>query len=132
MSQQGGHVLGPTEYILAASAARTTNPTLTPAAFDNDPGAGGVQVIVNITSAGTGSINVFVEGFDPASNAYFTILDSGALTTNQTKLLTVYPHVTDAANSKAGQPLTKRWRVRVNHNNANSMTYSVGAVLLPA
>jgi len=125
-----GHV-GPSEYILAASAARTANPTLAPAAFDNDPGQCGVVVVVNITSAGTGSINCFVEGYDPASAAYFTILDSGALTTNQTKVLTVYPHVTDAANSKAGQALTKRWRVRINHNNANSITYSVGAVLLP-
>lgn len=123
-------MVGSTEYQLLASASRTANPTLAPASWDNQPEAEGILVVANITNAGTGSITVAIEGWDPGAGAWFTLLASAALTTNQTKTLLVYPSTSDSANARAAMALPKRYRVTVTHNNANAITYSVGAILL--
>lgn len=93
----------------------------------------GVQIGVNITSiTGTSpSLTVVVEGFNEASNSYYTLLQSAALTTADFTLLTVYPGVTAAANVSASQALPNTWRVRyVIAGTTPSVSATVGANLI--
>jgi len=116
-----------TNQTILASAARTT--TQTGADQTNDYRRG-IRLVVDITAAGTGSITASIEAKDPTSGKYVTILASAALVTNQTKTLLVFPGAIAVANSVANDVLTPIWRVVITHNNANSITYSVGAQLL--
>jgi len=115
------------QLVIAASAARTAAPTI-PAQWNM--GGRGVHVIVDVTSAGTGSITVTVQGYDRATNAWYDILASAALTTNATTKLTVFPGATAVANTAANDCIPHKWRVNIAHNNGNSITYSVGANIL--
>ena len=85
---------------------------------------------MDVTSAGTGSITVSIQEKDPTSGKYTSLLDSIALTTNATTILTVYPGLTAVANVTATQVLPRDWRIVVTANNANSITYSVGYALI--
>ena len=118
------------DQILAASAPRTASPTLTPASFV-DRSVAGIIVVVVVTSAGTGSITATIEGFDSASGTWYTILASAAITTNSTNVIAAYPGANVVANSRADLPMPRTFRVTITHNNANTITYSVGAALLP-
>lgn len=121
----------PIDFTLLASGARTADPTLTPASFDATIPGAGVVVTVDVTSAGTGSITCHIEAYDQASNKWYAVLSGAAIVTAVTNTYMVYPGISDVANSRSGLRLPKRWRVRIVHNNANSITYSVGASVLP-
>jgi hypothetical protein len=121
----------PLDLTLLASLSRTVDPVLAPADITGLDGAAGVAVTVDVTTAGTGSITCFIEGFDVASGKWWTVLAGAAVTTVVTNTYIVYPGITDAANSRSGLHLPRRWRVRILHNNANAITYSVGASVLP-
>jgi hypothetical protein len=109
---------------LLASAARTA--TLQSADQTNFNGSC-VHVVLNVTSAGTGSITLTVQGKDSVSSAYYTLIAGAAVTTNSTNVYKVCPGITVAANVSAADILPRTWRIDVTHNNANSITYSVGA-----
>jgi hypothetical protein len=87
----------------------------------------GAYIVIDVTNAGTGSITVALEGKDALSGKYFTILTSAAIVANSTTALMVYPGATPAANSVAASFLPRSWRINVTHNNANAITYSIGA-----
>jgi hypothetical protein len=87
----------------------------------------GAYVIVDVTNAGTGSITVAIEGKDSVSGKYFPILASAALVANGTTTLMIYPGAAPATNLVGASFLPRSWRVNVTHNNANPITYSVGA-----
>lgn len=111
-----------------ASAARTaTNNSGSLSNF----AARGVQVIVDVTAATSTPSTVFtIEGFDVVSSKWYVLLTSAAIVGVSTTLLTVYPGVTVAANVAVSQVIPRTWRVVATHGNANSQTYSVGAVIL--
>lgn len=120
---------------LYPSAARTATPTDSNGVGTDDHSSSfynTIIVIVDITNVGTGSINVVIEGKDIVSGKYWTILDSGALIANQTKIMEVNANLTAVANSIAKDILPSIWRVRSTHNNVNTITYSVGAHVLAA
>jgi hypothetical protein len=105
------------------SAARTTTQT---SDIINVDGCSGINLFINITNAGTGSITATIEGKDVTSGTFYTILSSGNLATNQFKRLTVFPGAPVSANASANDLLPKEIRVVITHNNANTITYSVG------
>jgi len=113
--------------VFLASAARTTTQTMADQVNENKSG---IRVVVDITSAGTGSITAAIEAKDPASGKYVTVLASAALVSNQTKTLLVYPGAAAVANGSVNDRLPYKWRIVITANNANSMTYSVGYQLL--
>jgi hypothetical protein len=116
------------EATLLASAARTT--TQTGADITNYQGNSGLIVVLDVTSAGTGSITLSIEGKDSASGKYYTILSGSAVTTNSTNRYRVGPTLAAAANSVAQDYLPRVFRIVVTANNANSITYSVGYCLV--
>lgn len=113
---------------LLASAARTaSNDTADQVNYDWK----GVQITIDATAiAATPSVVFTLQGKDPLSGKYYTILASAAVTAVSTTILRVYPGLTAAANTVANDVLPSTWRVSIAHGDADSITYSVGAQLL--
>lgn len=118
----------PLNSTVFASAAQTTTQTQ---ADQTNIGARGIIVVLDMTAVGTGSVTLEIDGKDPASGKYYSMLTGAAVVTNVTNVYRVYPGLTTAANATASDVLPKTWRVKVVANNANPATYSVGAILIP-
>lgn len=114
------------QIVILASAARTTTQT---SADQLAEARHGLHLVVDVTSAGTGSITPKIQGRD-ANGIYYDILVGSAITTTGTTVLKVGRGFTPSANAVATDGLPANWRVVVTANNANSMTYSVGANLI--
>lgn len=89
----------------------------------------GVQVVLNVTAipATPAGITPKVQSKDPASGTWSDLLSGGSITATGTTVLTVYPGIGVTANESASTVLPKIWRVEVEHADAESYTYSVGA-----
>jgi hypothetical protein len=110
----------------AARTAATASPDIR-----NDSGTG-LIVVIDATAKGTApSVTFTIEGKDPTSGKYYTILASAAVSTVSTTVLRVHPQLTAAANTVAKDMLPAVWRVNVTVGNADSLTYSVGASMVP-
>jgi hypothetical protein len=97
--------------------------------------ARGVVIMLNVTSAGTGSIQANVQGKDPVSGGYYLLAANPTAVTSAA--LFVYEFYPGASSAAAGGVtvrtacvLPRTFRVIVTHGNANSITYSVGYSLL--
>lgn len=112
---------------LLPSAARTVT---TSSADQQNQFGRYVHVTVDMTAVGTGSITMTIEGRDPASGKYYTILASAAIVTNVTNVYKVGPSLTAAANAVANDVIPTIWRITVTANNANPATYSVGYAIV--
>lgn len=108
---------------ILTSAARTTTQTSSDQTAWN---LRGILVFLNVTSAGTGSITLEIQGKDPVSLTYYPILTGAAVTTNGLNVYRVHPELTAVANQVAKDIIPRNYRIVVTHNNANSITYSVG------
>lgn len=116
------------EATLLASAARTA--TVDSADQDN-PEARGLHVIIDVTAiSATPSIVAKIQGKDPASGKYHDILVGTAITATGTTVLKIYPGLPVVAGGVASDVLPKTWRLRMEHADADSITYSVGAGLV--
>lgn len=118
---------GNVNLTLLASAARTAT---TNSGDQVNYNGRGLHVIVDVTVAGTGSITITIQGKDPVSGQYYTILAGAAITTISTNIYKVYPGLPATANVSANDILPRTWRVLVTANNANTITYSVGASMI--
>lgn len=76
--------------------------------------ASGLTLIIDITAiTGTGpTLTVTIEGKDPVSGKYYTLLASAALAAVATTVLRVFPGSTVTANVAANAMLPKTWRVK--------------------
>jgi hypothetical protein len=115
------------DLVLLASAART-------ATVNTDDQTNhdfrGLHVIIDVTAiAATPSVVPKIQGKDIASGKYYDLLEGAAITGTGTTVLRVYPGIAAAANTKADDVLPRIWRVRFEHADADSITYSVGATL---
>lgn len=117
------------QVVVLASAARTATPTK---ALQSNPGARGVQIVINVTAVGvTPSVVFTVQGYSALGAEYFTVLASAAVTATGTTVLRVYPGLVAAANLTANDVLPAVWAVDAVHGNGTTITYSVAATLLP-
>lgn len=89
-------------------------------------GRPGIHVTLDVTIAGTGSVTLTIQGYDPTSGKYYTLLAGAAVTTISTNVYKVFPGAPVAANVSANDCLPHDFRILVTHNNANAITYSVG------
>jgi len=111
-----------------ASAARTA--TVSSADITN-LGGRGIHVVLDVTvDPASASIVLTIEGKDPASDNYYTILTSAAVTSVSTNIYRVHPDLTPAANLIVNDFIPKTFRITVTHADADSMTYSVGYSLV--
>lgn len=122
-------MLQPQQATVLASAERTetvASDTVT------NPGYRGLHLIIDATaSADTPSVVFTIQGHSPLGNDYYTILASAAITGAGTTVLRVYPGLTAANNTVANDVLPHLWRVNAVHADADSITYSVAAIMLP-
>lgn len=112
------------------SAARTTDQSVD---LTNLTGAG-VTVMVNISvnAGAAGSITCNIRRKDPVSGLYHLILASAVLTTVALQVpLRVYPGIAIVANQTASDVVPHDWNIQVVANNANPVTYSVSASIIP-
>ncbi len=117
-----------TEETLLASAARTASADS--ADFTNF-NAKGAHFIIDVSAiAATPSIVVTIQGKDPVSNEYYDILIGMAITAVGTTVLKVYPGIGQIVNGAASDILPRIFRVSVANADADSITYSIGAVLV--
>mgnify|MGYP000488087987 CR=1 FL=1 len=86
----------------------------------------GLYVVLDMTTVGTGSVTLTIQGKDIASGKYYTILAGAAVTTNSTNIYKVYPGMTAAANAASNDILPSTFRILVTANNGNAAVYSVG------
>ena len=123
----------PVDIVLLPSAARTA--TTFSADIDNRTNSNpGVLLTLNITSAGTGNIQLSLQGKDPISGSYYNIAYMTAQTATGLSTLIVYPSQSTTGNSyttNASGVLPLKWRARVVSSDGSSWTYSVGGTLLP-
>jgi len=113
--------------IALASLARTaTNST---SDFTN-VGHQSLIVVFDVTAVSTSDVKLKIEGKDPASGKYYTILESASVTTISINVYRVSPHLTAAANTIAKDIMPTTFRFTMTHANANSTTYSVGYMLV--
>jgi len=114
------------EISLLASAARTATVSSSDVACENGRG---VLIRVNVSaSAATPSVVFTVES--KVGGAYRTVLTSAAVTGAGTTWLRVYPGVTAVAAEAVSDVIGHTFRVTATHADADSITYSVQAVVL--
>lgn len=110
-----------------ASKARTA--THSSPDFRNDNATGLIVFIDATNIVNTPSVTFSIEGKDPASGKYYTLLTSQAVASATTKVLRLHPSLT-AANDVAKESLPAVWRITATHSDTDSITYSVGASMI--
>lgn len=119
-----GNIGGNQDIALITASAVTTSQQ---SADQTNVNGRGVKVVLDMTTVGTGSVTLTIQGKDVASGKYYTLLAGAAVTTNSTNVYTVFPGATASANAAANDLLPHTWRVLVTANNVNATTYTVGA-----
>lgn len=112
-----------------ASAARTATSA---SAVLSSQGCRGMHLVIDATAVtATPSVVFTIQGYSGLGDDYYTILASAAITATGTTVLRVYPGLTAAANTVANDVIPPLWRVNAVHADADSITYSVAALLVP-
>lgn len=116
------------EFSALASAARTA--TINSADFTNR-NCRGLHLFINVSAyPAAASVVPTIEGKDPVSGTYYPVLTGSAIVATGYTVLKVYPGIGEIANGAASDILPRTWRVTMTHANADSITYSVGAMLV--
>jgi hypothetical protein len=116
-----------THYNVLGVVGATT--TQTSSDYSNE-WARGAKIYINMSSAGTGSVAVTLQGKDQSSGQYYTILASPNIVANGFSVLSVYPGAAVTANVSANDVMPLKFRVLVTANNANPTSYTVGVDLV--
>lgn len=77
----------------------------------------------------TPSVVPKIQGKDPVSGGYYDVLVGTAITATGMTVLKVGPGIGAVENGAANDFLPDTWRVRLEHADTDSITYSVGAVI---
>lgn len=118
------------QFVMAfPSAARTASPT--DAIIDTRFYAG-VSVLINVTAiVSTPSVVFNIKGRDPSTGTEWLILASAAVTAVSNVQLDIFPGTDETANLSENAYLPMEIVIDPVHADADSITYSVGVLLLP-
>lgn len=89
----------------------------------------GLTLVINVSAYTSGTYTPVIQGKDPVSGAYFTLLTGPAIGATGTTVLTVYPGITATANSSAATILPQTWRLILNGATTPVMTLNATALL---
>lgn len=90
----------------------------------------GMHLIIRASTFTAGAYTPTIQGKDPVSGEYYTLLAGSAINTTSTNVLKIYPGITAAANASSSDILPKVWRLVMTATTTPvSMIYSVGGVL---
>jgi hypothetical protein len=87
----------------------------------------GLVLVIDITAFAGTSVTFTLQGKDPASGKYYTIIASAALAAVATTVLRVYPGLTAAANLVVSDVLPRTFRL-ISAGTFNNTTFTAGAV----
>jgi hypothetical protein len=88
----------------------------------------GVKLLANVTVVAGGENMVFtIQGKDPVSGMYYTIISTPEITSTGLVVLTVHPGLITAANVAFNNVLPDTWRAVVTHSAGGSHTYQLSA-----
>lgn len=120
--------VGKKQITVYASAARTATPTAVEVGV---AGAHGLHLVIDVTAVtATPSVTPLIEGYDAASDSWYTLLTGVAIVATGTTVLKIYPGITPIANASSSDVIPGLIRVTMTHADADSITYSVGAHLM--
>lgn len=90
-----------------------------------------LQLILDLTVVGgAGTVTATIQGFDPASGKFYSILASAALAAVATTVIRVGPSLTTAANTVANDFMPLTWSLQL-VVAGNAVTFTVGANQMP-
>jgi hypothetical protein len=116
------------EVAVYASAARTATPT---SVEFGSRGAHGLHLVIDVTAvSATPSVTPLIEGYSGPSNVWYELLTGSAITATGTTVLKIYPGIGAIANAAASDVVPNKLRVTMTHADADSITYSVDALLM--
>lgn len=103
-----------TSIIAFESKVRTVDATFE---IDNNP-HNGADFILDTTAFenGTNTVTLHIDGYDPASGKWYTILDGAAVSTATTNLYRVFPGSAVTSNVSANACLPRKFRVQLIKN----------------
>lgn len=91
----------------------------------------GITVVMDATAVvSAGSFTLEIDGKDPVSGKYYSLLTGAAVSTVSTNVYSVYPGITATANVSASAVLPRTFRIKATFNSGTSLTFSVGYMLL--
>jgi hypothetical protein len=129
MVTQAAYLPGLTQsFEVLPSAARTATVN---AEIPTEAYSGAIFVIDADADPAAASITPHIEGYDPTTGSWYTILTGSAIASVSTVVLRAFPGATAAANLVANDYLPDRIRFRMAVADTDSITYQVGAILLP-
>lgn len=112
---------------LYPSAARTATPT---AVTQKTNKGDNLVVVIDVTAAtATPSVVCTLDFYDPIADAYFNLLTSAAITGISSTKLQIGPNLPAVANLVATSVLPIDIRCTMTHADADSITYSVSALV---
>lgn len=123
-------------FTIFASAARTdTHSSQLYHNVDINTNVRGMLLTLDVTAAtATPSVVMTVEWYDAASDSYETILTAVAVTGIGKDSYLIYPEsaaASGAITQVVNFPMPSVWRVTMTHADTDSITYSLGAMMLP-
>jgi len=95
------------------------------------PGNHGCIAILNVSAVpGVDTVQLVIEGKDPVSGAYYTVLSAAARVATGTDVLQVQPGGPVTANVSANASLPDTYRIKVTHSAGSNFNYSVSVTEL--
>ena len=90
-----------------------------------------MHLVIDVTSiTASPSVVPTIDGYDPVSGKYYNLLTGAALTATGTTVLKIYPGIATVPSAAASDILSNVVRVSMTHGDADSITYSVAAMLV--
>jgi len=107
---------------LAARTATVSTPDQTSKSFR------GVKLLANVTAVAGGENVVFtIQGKDPISGKYYSILSTPEITSTGLVVLTLHPSIVTLANVAFNNILPDTWRAVATHSAGGAHTYQLAA-----
>jgi len=123
-------VLSVVQVALYQSLARIATPAA--AAFSPSAGQRGLHLVIDVTAVtSTPSVVPTIDAQDVLSGKWYNLLTGVAITATGTTVLKIYPGIGTIANGAASDVITANMRLVMTHGNANSITYTAAALLVP-
>ena len=88
-----------------------------------------MNVYINISAVGGGTLTVTLQGVDDLSGGTYTVLASSALNGTGLTVLQIYPGLTASANSIVSAPLPSTWNIKY-VGAVGTPSFTISAALL--
>lgn len=122
-SQNSGKTIFP-------SAVRTSTAYPLVSADQVNNSGNGVHCILDTTAYTSGTVTLTIQGKDPASLKYYTLLSGAGVASTSTNVYKVFPAATVTANVSANDKLPTIWRISIAGGSTPVSTNSVGCVVM--